>query len=896
MKKIIIFLIFVLIFFLFVACDVKDISDDISKLYDEELIAKICESDPCSKVPNSNGECSSKDKINYSCGCKENYSWDGADCVADTRTSPCKGLPDNASWNTVSSITQTWSGTEWLPSEYAVYNEVESSTHCYFKCNQNYKWNGTLCVADTRSVECTAIPENADWNTVSEITQTWSGTDWQPSEKSSYNTDPSSSECRFKCIDGYFWNADQNLCVDPCESAPCVGIEHSTEQCIGKAANKYVCECETGFAWNGSKCLNPCDPNPCLNVENSTGECTKIDNFTQYSCGCNLNYSWNGSLCDADTRNADCIGLPNNAEWNTVSSITQTWSGSEWLPTTSGVFSKIPSETECRYKCKINYTWNESTLKCDADTRDANCTSKSANSVWNDNGANGKFTQTWDVSEWKPGSFQSTCSESAGTCHFKCNESYHCENNQCVFNAKTADCTGLPGGATWNTASSINQEWDGSEWVPTAIGSYDTTPSTEECKFKCKTHYTWDNTTCKADSQDSPCTGRPENAEWNSVSTITQTWNGSSWQPTTTGSYNTTASTQECRFKCVEDYFWNGSKCVDPCDPNPCEEIEHSTEVCNGESANEYSCECENAFEWNGTRCRKIGMPCTGQTKCYSNLAEISCPASGAVFFGQDAQYAAGGMCLARSFTIDSSHSGQKIVIDNNTDLEWAQLIPTSKYTWANAKTYCENSGYGGYNDWRLPSPKELLSIVDNGRVAPAVDSSFFPNHSNDKFWTSMKDVQNYGKAWFVDFDSGYAERTKISETYYVSCVRGGSETNDFVKSVECSENIVTDKETGLFWTTTYVERTWKDALNYCENLSYACYSDWRLPNKNELVSLLDHEENDPATIFPNMPVENFWTSTSFADNVNRAWYVGFSYGNVYNSLKSNTLKVRCVR
>ena len=794
------------------SCSFEDRSDKIMAAYNEAA-QTVCDiSDPCSKIPNSNGKCSSKDKINYSCGCKDNYSWNGEDCVADTKTSSCKDIPDNASWNTVSSITQTWGGTEWLPSEYAVYNEVGSSTYCYFKCNQNYTWNGTSCVADTRSVECTAIPENADWNTVSEITQTWSGTDWQPSEKSSYNTEPSSGECRFKCIDGYFWNADQNLCVDPCESAPCVGIEHSTEQCIGKASDKYVCECETGFAWNGSKCLNPCDPNPCLNVENSTGECTKIDNFTQYSCGCAINYTWNETLCAADIRSADCTCLPNNADWNIASSITQTSSGSEWLPTTLGVFSKTPSETECHFKCKTNYTWNESTLKCDADTRDVNCTSKSANSVWNDNGANGKFTQTWDVSEWKPGSFQSTCSESAGTCHFKCNESYHCENNQCVFNTRTnvackglpsnaqwnttssitqtwngsswqptttgsynetsstsecrfecnmnynwnsltstcvaatqqancsskpantiwndngangkftqtwdvsawnpanysstynttagtfrykcadsyhwensqcisntksnVSCTGLPSNAQWNTASSITQTWNGSSWQPTTTGSFNNTASTSECRYKCKTNYTWTNSVCKADSKVSNCTELPSNAQWNTASTISQTWNGSSWQPSTTGTYNTTASTQECHFKCVKDYFWNGSTCMNPCNPNPCEEIEHSTEVCNGESANEYSCECEDTFDWNGNRCRKIGVPCTAQTKCYNASAEIACPASGS-FFGQDAQYAYEETCLARSFSIDNSYSGLKIVIDNNTDLEWAHFIPT---------------------------------------------------------------------------------------------------------------------------------------------------------------------------------------------------------------------------
>ncbi len=785
-------------------------------------------------------------------------------------------------------------------------NEKKAETYIHINSNNGNKQllvKATIINGITRQADCEGKPEeNAQWNTVDTITQTWNDTDseWEPSNISVYETEPSNKECRFKCFESYFWNGKQ--CVDPCKSAPCVDKEHSTEKCIGKTADKYACECEKSFAWdeNSLQCLNPCYPNPCIDKENSTGVCEKDKEnpFTGYFCGCLLNYTFDpdDKQCLPDKKKAECSGLPVNAEWwNGVSSITQTWSGSEWLPTTVGVYSETANPTECRYKCKTNYNWENS--QCVAATQKAGCSPKPANSVWNDNGENGMFMQEWDGEQWNPPSHTSSESATAGVCRFKCNEDYHFENSKCVYKIRESDCSGLPNGAEWNTATSITQEWDGNEWLPTTTGSYDTNPSTEECKFKCKIHYTWNNTICKADSQDSPCTGRPENAEWNTASTITQTWNGASWQPTITASYNTVASTKECRFKCVEDYFWNGSACLDPCGSDPCGEIEHST-ACVGINANEYSCECEDAFEWSGTRCRKIGEPCTGQTKCYNNLTELSCPSSG-TFVGQDAQYAAGGTCLNRSFTIDDSYSGQKTVIDNNTDLEWAQLVPTSKYTRTAAKKYCDDSDYGGHEDWRLPTPKELLTIVDNGKVAPAVDPSFFPNHSNDRFWTSMLYAEDSGKAWFIDFGSGYAEKIETSKSYYVSCVRGESLRNNFVKSTECSENIVSDKETGLVWTATYVERKkWEEALSYCENLTYACHGDWRLPNKNELVSLLDHEEREPSTTFPDMPIVNFWTSTSSEGNRNRAWYVGFSYGNVYETLKTtdNPMYVRCVR
>lgn len=66
----------------------------------------------------------------------------------------------------------------------------------------------------------------------------------------------------------------------------------------------------------------------------------------------------------------------------------------------------------------------------------------------------------------------------------------------------------------------------------------------------------------------SACEGLPENAEWSSYDKITQTWNGTEWQPTTTGVYNETASATECRFKCVENYEWNGTQCVSNSSPS----------------------------------------------------------------------------------------------------------------------------------------------------------------------------------------------------------------------------------------------------------------------------------------------------------------------------------------
>lgn len=57
------------------------------------------------------------------------------------------------------------------------------------------------------------------------------------------------------------------------------------------------------------------------------------------------------------------------------------------------------------------------------------------------------------------------------------------------------------------------------------------------------------------------CVGIPSGAVWNWTSSITQTFNGTAWNPTATGSYNETLSMSECRFKCENDRTWYGGTC-----------------------------------------------------------------------------------------------------------------------------------------------------------------------------------------------------------------------------------------------------------------------------------------------------------------------------------------------
>ena len=110
---------------------------------------------------------------------------------------------------------------------------------------------------------------------------------------------------------------------------------------------------------------------------------------------------------------------------------------------------------------------------------------------------------------------------------------------------------------------------------------------------------------------------------------------------------------------------------------------------------------------------------------------------------------------------------------------------------------------------------------------------------------------------------------------------------------------IVTDNETGLQWQdNASATKTWQNAINYCEDLTLGDYDDWRLPNINELTSIVDDTKISPSLsyVFKFFASNYYWSSTTYAGNSGYAWIVGFYYGfqNYYD--KSYSLYVRCVR
>lgn len=110
-------------------------------------------------------------------------------------------------------------------------------------------------------------------------------------------------------------------------------------------------------------------------------------------------------------------------------------------------------------------------------------------------------------------------------------------------------------------------------------------------------------------------------------------------------------------------------------------------------------------------------------------------------------------------------------VYDNVTKLTWQRTV-SADMTWLTALSTCAGLTLDGHTDWRLPSIKELQTIVDRKASSPAIDATAFPGTPNVEFWASSPYRNNYGWAWTVGFLDGWGKTPPTSEMHKARCVR----------------------------------------------------------------------------------------------------------------------------
>lgn len=149
--------------------------------------------------------------------------------------------------------------------------------------------------------------------------------------------------------------------------------------------------------------------------------------------------------------------------------------------------------------------------------------------------------------------------------------------------------------------------------------------------------------------------------------------------------------------------------------------------------------------------------------------------------FGEDNDYRPSGS--QPSYTIYSPGGTSSVTVDNRTGLMWVtnpnDALIGGNNSWENVLTACDTGigaagTYAGYNDWRLPNARELLSIVDYSRSNPAINTAYFSNTQNDAYWTSTTVAQTTTSAWFVTFTEGVIGSITKTTPYFIRCVRGG--------------------------------------------------------------------------------------------------------------------------
>ncbi len=312
----------------------------------------------------------------------------------------------------------------------------------------------------------------------------------------------------------------------------------------------------------------------------------------------------------------------------------------------------------------------------------------------------------------------------------------------------------------------------------------------------------------------------------------------------------------------------------------------------------------------------------TGQTISYDTAVAINMPTSGQAFYGQNSNHPGN----VRSYT----NNGDGTVTDNVTGLMWQQTEDRNgdgaidfydKLTYYEAVDSAATCSTGGYHDWRLPSIKELYSIAmfygaEPGPTQPVpikfIDTTYFSVGCGDANSLSHGDLGTErtidgqiasatkyvsttmnGQETLFGFNfidgriKGYPTTSPVPEDgqskhFYVLYVRGNTAygTNQFVNN---GNGTITDNATGLMWiqNDNGTGVVWKDALSYAENLTYAGYSDWRLPDVKELQSIVDYSRS-PATsssaainpMFNCTPITNeagvadypwYWSNTTFS-------------------------------
>jgi hypothetical protein len=309
----------------------------------------------------------------------------------------------------------------------------------------------------------------------------------------------------------------------------------------------------------------------------------------------------------------------------------------------------------------------------------------------------------------------------------------------------------------------------------------------------------------------------------------------------------------------------------------------------------------------------------TGQLTCHDARGKrIACSGS-----GQDAEYSKGLQWPENRFVPQDG-----IVLDKLTGLLWSRDANLAEYplTWREALSSVDRINKEqllGFSDWRLPNRRELRSLISHQAKHPALPANHpFVNVFSSWYWSSTSAVVSPAHAWYVDMDGGRMFYGGKDQSFLLWPVRGAGSSvlpatgqrhcyDEMGTKIPCEgsgqdselrcgvgwpdprfdigNDSVLDRLSGKCWTRLADSGpgavSWEAAISAVQRLNHRCLQcKWRLPNINELESLVDCGCHHPA--LPDghpfrCTQDVYWSSTTSLYEPDWAWALYLDKGAV---------------
>lgn len=270
----------------------------------------------------------------------------------------------------------------------------------------------------------------------------------------------------------------------------------------------------------------------------------------------------------------------------------------------------------------------------------------------------------------------------------------------------------------------------------------------------------------------------------------------------------------------------------------------------------------------------------TDQATCYDEAGNVI-PCAGT---DQDADKVRSPTLHENRFVVQDN-----VVYDTATGLVWCRQANPGIFPMTCSEAFLfirklNRSEHCGIKNWRLPSRKELYTLISYQHINPALPEGHpfmdvFPGY----YWTASPCNRLSDQAWYIHLGGGRIYRGMKYGSYLVWPVAGFYEENpDLPNRFQVQHQTARDRITNLSWLIPRGEGQepvkWEEAfwiINELKAYNVGGYTDWRLPNIRELESLIDLNQHSPALSRDHQfgQVEaGYWSSTTSAYETRYAW------------------------